>query len=124
MDARGYDPDWEYDPYEAPQAASGPLGPRAMAPAGHKKAFAVTHDLTDQELRRFVNFDVYHDPKPMLGFIPQWVVIASSLAAAGALGGLSAVGSNRAIAFGGLTLPIVVLMILDVTAAVRRRHAR
>jgi hypothetical protein len=124
MDAREDDPDRESNPYEAPRAALGPLDPRAMAPAGHKKAFAITHDLTDQELRRFVNFDVYHDPKPMLGLVPQWVAIALMAAAAGALGGLTAVGSSRAIAFGGLTSPVVVLMMLDVAAAVRRRHAR
>ena len=33
----------------------------------------MTHDLTDEDLRRFVNCDVFYDAKPLFGIVPQWV---------------------------------------------------
>ena len=124
MNPRGRDPDWEPDPYEAPWALSEPLGPQAIGRGHPKNLLSVTHDLTDDELRRFVNFDVYHDPMPLLGLIPQWVLLASFAGAAGAVAGLGTVNTNPAIIFGVLTFPVLFLGILDLMAASRRRHAQ
>ncbi len=91
MSPRLNDPDWEPDLYETPCTSSEPLGPLAVEPAHDKKAISVTHDLTDGELRRFVNFDLYYDPMPLLGFIPQWVLLYLIFGVVGAGVGLMAV---------------------------------
>jgi hypothetical protein len=124
MNARLNDLDWEPDPYEGRWAAGeAPERPEASA-AMTKKVLSVTHDLTDDELRRFVEFDTYYDPMPMLGFIPQWVLIAMFFGTFGAVAGLMSGQSRVAMVVGGLILPLVFLKMLEGVAAERRRHAR
>lgn len=123
MSAPWHDPDWEPDLYGAPSAASARFGAPTTG-LGPKKMLSVTHDLTDDELKRFVNFDVWYDPKPLLGVIPQWVLIALIAGAVGASMGLSVVAPGRVVMLGGLALPILALGSLEITAAARRRHAR
>ncbi len=123
MNARLNDLDWEPDPYEAPWA-SGEAPGRPPAAAMTKKTLSVTHDLTDDELRRFVEFDVYYDPMPMLGFVPQWGLIGVFFVMAGAVVGLIAGQSKVAMIAGGMVLPLVFLKLLEHHVAERRRHAR
>jgi hypothetical protein len=116
--------DWEPDPFESPWSSGEPLDPQPRGLAYSKKTLSITHDLTDDELRRFVEFDVYYDPMPMLGFIPQWLVIVLITGAAGAGMGLMTASTTMAMVQGGLALPIVMLGILHITAAAHRRQAR
>jgi hypothetical protein len=44
-------------------------------------AISVTHDLTDEDLRRFVNCDVFYDARPLFGIVPQWVWYLASVVA-------------------------------------------
>ncbi len=124
MSAHLNDLDWEPDPYEARWASWETPDRPAIGPSVAKKTLSVTHDLTDDELRRFVEFDTYYDPMPMFDLIPQWVVIAMFFAAFGAFAGLMAGQSTVAMVVGGLILPLVFLKMLEAIAAERRRHAR
>ena len=54
-------------------------------------SLSVLHDLTDQDLRRFLELDFFYDPKPLFGFLPQWVVLLAILGAMG--GGLACLKS-------------------------------
>lgn len=61
------------NPYEAPHAAIGGdhrfTLPAVEPPVDATMSISVTHDLNDDDLRRFVNCDAFYDPMPLLGFI-------------------------------------------------------
>lgn len=119
------DPDWEPDPYPSPWTSPGPLGPSTIETSRDKKALSVTHDLTDSELRRFINFDVYYDPMPMLGFIPQWVLLVVIFGSLGVgLGFMSIKTPSLRIILGGLIFPLLFLVIFHMVTATMRRQAR
>ena len=59
--------------------------------------FSLQHDLTDDELKRFVDFDVFYDPMPWFGFIPQWTLLAAIGAIVSAMIGLGRPGSTLGI---------------------------
>ena len=83
------DPEWDADPEDVIWEEWEPDEPDATAPDVGKHVLSVAHDLTDDELRRFCNFDVFYDPMPMLGFIPQWAWFVGFTAIAGALAGFA-----------------------------------
>ncbi len=118
--------EWEFNPYDAPRSKMGQFGPQFTAPSGQKTAFSVTHDLTDDELKRFVNFDAFYDPMPLFGFIPQWVMLAVVTAGLGGVFGAMNTRGNQAWAagFGALVGPLVALAALDFRARERRKQAR
>jgi hypothetical protein len=118
------DPEWDADPEDVIWEEWEPDEPDATAPDGGKHVLSVTHDLTDDELRRFCNFDVFYDPMPMLGFIPQWAWFIGFTAIAGALAGFALFQFRMATLFGGLITPIVVVRILESAAERRRQQAR
>ncbi len=124
MNRRLNDPDWRPDPYEAPWTAWEPPGPLAAEPENAKKTLSITHSLTDDELRRFVDFDVFFDPMPMLGFISQWVLMVSIFGAAGVISGLALSQSMKAMMIGGLMVPSLGLSLFHVAVTSRRRLAR
>jgi hypothetical protein len=118
------DPEWDADAEEVIREEWEPDEPAAVVPEGGKHVLSVTHDLTDDELRRFCNFDVFYDPMPSLGFIPQWAWFVGITAAAGALAAFAFFQSRMAVVLGGLITPIVVLRIQESGAEQRRRQAR
>jgi hypothetical protein len=120
MAAARYDPDWEPDPYEAYWE---PADAKAIDPAEPKDALSVTHDLTDDELRRFVNFDVFYDPMPAFGFIPQWVYLSAFWAVLGAVCGLT-FGNASAIVLGGSAFSAAFLGLAELRFARNRQRAR
>ena len=56
--------------------------------AGTGGTLSITHDLTNDELKRFYGFDFFYDPKPLFGFIPQWIWLIPIVAAIGFFHGL------------------------------------
>ena len=81
----------ELDPYTPP---TGRLrrdrvvapGPSAPSPG---TILWVDHDLDDRDLRRMPECDLFYDPVPLLGFIPQWIVVGGILNAVGLIAMLS-----------------------------------
>ncbi len=126
MSARWNDPEWDPNPYEAKWASSEPPGAKSLRSPDHKEALSVTHDLTDDELRRFVNFDVFYDPMPFLGRIPQWAVFVLFAAMFGALGGLTVPRKSTitTVVIGAVMCPVLILGLFDLATAVSRHHAR
>lgn len=103
------------NPYEAPHAAIGGdhrfTLPAVEPPVDATKSISVTHDLNDDDLRRFVNCDAFYDPMPLLGFIPQWVWLMPLTAAMGFVFGVARLGSFRT---GLLMAPVLCLIVLVV----------
>jgi hypothetical protein len=118
------DPNWDLDPDDEIGETWESADDEMFDTYGHKDVMSVTHDLTDEELRRFVNFDVFYDPMPMFGFISQWVWFLAVLAVLGALGGFAAFRSRTALVFGGLLTPIVMLRVMESATERRRQQAR
>jgi hypothetical protein len=69
--------DSDDNPYQAPRAPIGRGKRRGHSlgdfPGDVTQPLSVTHDLYDDDLRRLSNFDTFYDPRPLFGFIPQWV---------------------------------------------------
>jgi hypothetical protein len=118
------DPDRDADAEEMIWEEWEPDEPAAAVPDGGKHVLSVTHDLTDDELRRFRKFDVFYDPMPSLGFIPQWAWVVGLTAIAGALVAFAFFRSRMAVVLGGLIVPIVVLRLQESAAKHRRQQAR
>jgi hypothetical protein len=118
------DPEWDADPEEVIWEEWEPDEPAAAVPDGGKYVVSVTHDLTDDELRRFCNFDVFYDPMPSLGFIPQWAWFAGVIAVASAIIAFALFRSKTAAVLGGLVVPIVVVRLQESAAESRRQQAR
>ncbi len=118
------DPEWDADAEEVIWEEWEPDEPPAAVPDGGKNVVSVTHDLTDDELRRFCNFDVFYDPMPSLGFIPQWAWFIGFTAIAGAVIAFALFRSRMALVLGGLIAPIVIVRLLESRAEGRRRQAR
>ena len=93
MVSRRFDPDWDPDPLVP--ARSAPEQRRRMPGkfSAGEGWFSLQHDLTDDELKRFVDFDVFYDPMPWFGFIPQWTLLAAIGAIVSAMIGLGRPGS-------------------------------
>jgi hypothetical protein len=69
--------DAEFNPYAAPDVHIAPgAGMVLPGSAASKGSLEVTHDLTTAELKRWFEFDTFYDPKPFLGFVPQWLLLA------------------------------------------------
>lgn len=103
------------NPYRAPEA---PIGLAWTVPPVDVGlgSISVPHDLDDDDLRLWVNFDAFFDPKPLFGLIPQWVILAVVPALAGGLY-LSAQGNHPLRgALGGLLLGAVGGLLLGVFA--------
>lgn len=115
---------WDFNPYEPPRTALGRARPPAAGAPFEKKGVAVTHDLSDAELRRFVDFDVFYDPKPLFGFLPQWVLIAVGTAVLGALPALLIERLTAATFVPVVAAPVALFVALERVVAERRRKAR
>ncbi len=89
-----------------------------------RDVLSVTHDLNDRELRRFAGFDVFHDPMPVLGFIPQWLIVMVVAGLAGALGGFVLSRDKMAALVTAGLAPVATLVLLELQVASRRRLAR
>jgi hypothetical protein len=118
------DPEWDADAEEVIWEEWEPDEPAAAVPDGGKYVLSVTHELTDDELRRFCNFDVFYDPMPSLGVIPQWAWVVGLVAIAGALVAFGFFHSRMAAVLGGLIAPIVVLRLQESAVDHRRQQAR
>ncbi len=118
------DPDRDADAEESIWEEWEPDEPAAAVPDGGEHVLSITHDLTDDELRRFCNFDVFYDPMPSLGFIPQWAWVVGITAIAGALVAFAFFRSRMAVVLGGLITPIVALRIQESGVEQRRQRAR
>jgi predicted nuclease of predicted toxin-antitoxin system len=121
MAAARYDPDWATDPYEA---SGEPDDVEVIDASKAKDSLLITHDLSDDELRRFVGFDVHYDLMPLFGFIPQWAWLSVMNVAVGVCLGLATSRSARGLVVGGTAFPAVVLGVLGILCAGRRRRAR
>lgn len=126
MAAPRHDPDWEPDPYDASWASWDEDDPEEKVPPEDKDALSITHDLSDDELRRFLNFDVFHDPMPRFGLIPQWVQL---VAFTGLMGFFLGVGMRTrppivGMLLLGLGLPAFFMGLFGVWTAGQRRQAR
>jgi hypothetical protein len=67
------------NPYRAPRAPIG-AGKRRGHPIGEftgdiTQPISITHELSEDDLRRLLNFDTFYDPIPLLGVIPQWIYV-------------------------------------------------
>ena len=86
--------------------------------------FSLQHDLTDDELKRFVDFDVFYDPMPWFGLIPQWTLLAAIGAIVGAMIGLGRPGSTLGLVLRASLMSAGFLLLLDLVARGSRAHAR
>jgi hypothetical protein len=118
------DPDDDPDPREPSRDEWEPDDEDAAQPAVKKDVLSVTHDLTDDELKRFVSMDVRYDPMPLFGFIPQWVWFTLLNAVIGCFIGLCIARTASSIILCGLMYPPALLGLFEIMAAGRRRHVR
>jgi hypothetical protein len=117
----------EFNPYEAPRAAPGHWDGGEVGPPDDAEApIAVPHDLTDDDLKRFVDCDAFYDPLPLFGVVPQWAWL---LALFTAMGG-AAVLFRRSVfqwpVWAGIwpAMGVYMLLMVSLGAAFRRRRAR
>ena len=123
----------EFNPYAPPGATDpgrvetllplpGFVSAGPLSPAG--ASLSVLHDLTDDDLKRFVELDFFYDPKPMLGFVPQWLFL---VVIAGLCGGIATWGkwesAPLAVAV-TIAAPFLLATSLSFVAGHNRRAAR
>ncbi len=100
------------NPYAPPRTPNRPgdrLSQSEPQPAaGQPRSLSITHDLTDDELKRFYGFDFFYDPVPLFGFIPQWIWLIPVIAAIGFVHGLGMMHSVKA---GMVESPVVALIV-------------
>lgn len=48
---------------------------QAAFPPPRGSVYAIRHDLTDHDLKRFYGLDFFYDPTPLFGLIPQWIIL-------------------------------------------------
>jgi hypothetical protein len=116
MNATGHDAasgdEQGYNPYAPPRTGADPSATRPPASAFSPQspgAISVTHDLSDHDLKRFVDCDVFYDPQPFLGFIPQWLWFFAMVAGLAYLLSIPTTKS-RALSAGGAALVVVMTL--------------
>lgn len=121
-------PDPDSDPYAAPRDPLGPergrSRPAEQSSLGVRGPISVTHDLSDDDLRLYEDCDAFYDPRPLFGFIPQWVWLIPITASIGCVFGMLRMGSSRAAFVSAPALSVVVLAVMVAMARARRNTAR
>lgn len=87
-------------------------------------SWSVRHDLTDRDLKRFYGCDFFYEPRPMLGFIPQWFILAAVYAPLGAFLGWEETHSALWAASGAMAGVASIAGSYTLAATASRRSAR
>jgi hypothetical protein len=110
-----------FNPYAPPRAPLEPVGRFSPDVQG---SISITHHLTDDELRHFVECDVFFDPMPLFGFIPQWIWLILITLSLGILFGMIQLHSLLAAVLLAPVTSLIMFAVLILMCKARRDSAR
>lgn len=118
-------PPGDLNPYAAPNSPS--IEGRSIVSGTAPRpgsTFEIRHNLTDRDLKRFLECDFFYDPKPVFGIFPQWIFLMGIIALMGGVATWLKTESAPFACAAALLLPILFGVLMVAAAAANRSHAR